>query len=130
MGTGDAADSSCMHFHTSKNHPEENVFNDERIRIGLCADTHFWPTNTLYCGSHGSLQLQPWSEQLLTVLLAELANAQLDCIIHMGDVTCGGGVYGMPESEFYTALAQSAAKYRQLNRPFYALPGNHDCPPG
>ncbi|MFN8491981.1 MAG: metallophosphoesterase [Caldilineaceae bacterium] len=106
------------------------MFNEQQVRIGLCADTHFWPTNTLYCGSHGSLQLQPWSEQLLTVLLTELAQAQLDCVIHLGDITCGGGVYGMPEHEFYTALDQTHAKYQQLALPFYALPGNHDCPPG
>ena len=106
------------------------MFSDQQVRIGLCADTHFWPTNTLYCGSNGSLQLQPWSEQLLTVLLAELAKAQLDCVIHMGDITCGGGVYGMPENDFYTALDQTKAKYQKLALPFYALPGNHDCPPG
>lgn len=106
------------------------MFNNERIRIGLCADTHFWPTNTLYCGSHGSLQLQPWSEQLQAVLLAELAKAQLDCIVHLGDVTCGGSVYGMPEAEFYAALEQTHAKYHELELPVYALPGNHDCPPG
>ena len=111
-------------------YPEGNVVSDKQIRIGLCADTHFWPTNTLYCGSHGSLQLQPWSEQLQTVLLAELAKAQLDYVVHMGDITCGGGVYDMPENEFYTALQRTHREYSQLPAPFYALPGNHDCPPG
>jgi 3',5'-cyclic AMP phosphodiesterase CpdA len=106
------------------------VFNEKRIRIGLCADTHFWPTDTLYCGSHGSLQLQPWSEQLQSVLVTELAKAQLDYIIHMGDITCGGGVYDMPESKFYEALNRTHKEYSQLSTPFYALPGNHDCPPG
>ncbi len=106
------------------------MFNNERIRIGLCADTHFWPTNTLYSGSHGSLQLQPWSEQLQTVLLAELEGAQLDYVIHMGDITCGGGVYNMPEQEFYTALEHTHQTYNRLAARFYALPGNHDCPPG
>ena len=105
------------------------MFTDKQIRIGLCADTHFWPTDTLYSGSHGSLQLQPWSEQLQSVLLAELANAQLDTIVHMGDITCGGGVYNMPESEFYAALTRTHKAYSQLATPFYALPGNHDCPP-
>lgn len=104
--------------------------NNEQIRIGLCADTHFWPTNTFYSGSHGSLQLQPWSEQLQAVLLAELENAQLDYVIHMGDVTCGGGVYDMPPDEFYTALDRTYQEYRQLSACIYALPGNHDCPPG
>ncbi|CAN5729982.1 3',5'-cyclic-AMP phosphodiesterase [soil metagenome] len=104
--------------------------NNQRVRIGLCADTHFWPTDALYSGSHGSLQLQPWSEQLQSALLAELENAQLDYVIHMGDVTCGGGVYDMPPDEFYTALDQTHQAYRQLSARIYALPGNHDCPPG
>ncbi|MDQ3248677.1 MAG: metallophosphoesterase, partial [Chloroflexota bacterium] len=105
-------------------------FNNEKIRIGLCADTHFWPTNTLYCGSHGSLQFQPWSEQIGTVLLSELQRAQLDMIIHMGDMTCGGGVYEMPLQNFYTALTQTQQEYRRFSPHFYALPGNHDCLPG
>ncbi|MCX6044146.1 MAG: metallophosphoesterase [Chloroflexi bacterium] len=104
--------------------------NNERVRIGLCADTHFWPTNTLFSGSHGSLQLQPWSEQLQNALLAELENAQLDYVIHLGDVTCGGGVYDMPPDEFYAALDRTQQAYRQLSARIYALPGNHDCPPG
>jgi len=109
---------------------EENVFNQEEIRIGLCADTHFWPTNMLYCGSHGSLQLQPWSEKLQTVLLAELQRAQLDIVVHMGDTTCGGGVYDMTDDEFYAALELTHKQYCQLPVTLYALPGNHDCPPG
>jgi len=106
------------------------VFNTKRICIGVCADTHFWPTNILYCGSHGSLQLQPWSEQLQNTLLAELANARLDYIMHLGDITCGGGVYDMPEDEFYAALQRTHQAYNQLSTPVYALPGNHDCLPG
>jgi 3',5'-cyclic AMP phosphodiesterase CpdA len=106
------------------------VLNPEQISIGLCTDTHFWPTNVFYGGSDGSLQLQPWSEQLQAVLLAELEKAQLTYVLHLGDVTCGGGVYEMPEPEFYAALERTHEAYQQLSPRVHALPGNHDCPPG
>lgn len=101
-----------------------------RYRLGLCADTHFWYSGSYHHGSNGSLQLQPCSDLLLTGLLSELERAQLDMVLHLGDATCGGGFFRMEEEDFYTALDLVHQEMKCLSPPVYALPGNHDCPPG
>jgi hypothetical protein len=101
-----------------------------RYRIGLCADTHFWHNGHWRFGSNGSLQLQPCSDLLLSALLEELEEQRLDLVLHMGDTTCGGGYFHMPREDFYTALDIVHKEFGLLTPSVYALPGNHDCPPG
>jgi 3',5'-cyclic AMP phosphodiesterase CpdA len=99
-------------------------------RIGLCADVHFWQDGLLCFGGSGSLQLQPCSDWLFTMLLAEMEAARLDLAFHLGDATCGGGFFAMPRADFYAALDVVRHEFQLLSAPVYALPGNHDCPPG
>ena len=101
-----------------------------RYRIGLCADLHFWHNNAYQFGGEGSLQLQPCSDLLLAELLTQLEKAQVDMVIHLGDVTCGGGYFDMPRADFYNTLKLVHKEFERLPQPIYALPGNHDCPPG
>jgi 3',5'-cyclic AMP phosphodiesterase CpdA len=96
-------------------------------RIALCSDTHFWPGATRRYGYHAD-QLQPWSEVIQTCLLAELAAISPDLILHLGDLTCGGGHFQMPHDQFFTTLTATVTAFRALPAEFYALPGNHDCP--
>ncbi|MCB0155926.1 MAG: metallophosphoesterase, partial [Anaerolineae bacterium] len=96
-------------------------------RLALCSDTHFWPGATRRYG-HDEEQLQPWSVPLQAALLAELSAAAPDLILHLGDLTCGGGHFEMPEDEFYTVLAATVQAFASLPASFQALPGNHDCP--
>ena len=106
------------------------VSNQETISIGLISDTHFWPNGGMFRSGDGSLQLLGSSEQLLTSLIDDLDKVGVDLILHLGDVTCGGGTYSLSEDEF---LEAQRAMYDGLTRgrtPTYALPGNHDCPPG
>jgi 3',5'-cyclic AMP phosphodiesterase CpdA len=70
--------------------------------------------------------MQPWSREIQTVLLAELAAAQPDLVVHLGDITCGGGAFGMPEAEFNDTLTSVIAEFERLPAAFYGLPGNHD----
>jgi hypothetical protein len=39
--------------------------------------------------------MQPWSHEIQAVLLAEVTAAKPDLLFHLGDFTCGGGVFGM-----------------------------------
>lgn len=101
-----------------------------RYWVGLCADLHFWEAGACHFGGYGSLQLQPCSDWLLAQLLDEIEAAHLDLVLQLGDVTCGGGYFDMPEVAFYESLSLVHREFRRLTAPVYALPGNHDCPPG
>jgi 3',5'-cyclic AMP phosphodiesterase CpdA len=98
--------------------------------IGLCADTHYWPDAQNFVTSDGSLQLQGSSTELLTTLFQDLSQADLDLVIHLGDMTCGGGTYAMAPDQFVTTVVDLYRTYRSLNAPVYVLPGNHDSMPG
>lgn len=100
------------------------------VRIGLCSDTHYWSNSINNILSTGELQLQRYSDELQTTLFAELESANLDMVIHLGDLTCGGGSFGMPPEEFLQALSDTHAGFNNLSMPVHALPGNHDCLPG
>lgn len=95
-------------------------------RIALCSDTHFWPQSTQRFGQLGS-QLQPWSTEIQATLLAELMTARPDLLLHLGDITCGGGSFGMSAATFYSTLESILAAFQKLPVDFYGLPGNHDC---
>jgi Icc protein len=96
-------------------------------RIALCCDTHFWPNSARQFGATEG-QLQPHSRQIQEVLLAELQAASPDLIFHLGDLTCGGGAFEMPDVEFYATVDETVAAFQALPGEFSILPGNHDCP--
>lgn len=98
--------------------------------IGLCADTHYWPQGQDYVTSDGSLQLQGSTQELLTALFDDLRRARLDLVLHLGDLTCGGGTYDMAPELFVNTVVELHRMYQGLNLPVYALPGNHDSLPG
>lgn len=98
--------------------------------IALVTDTHFWQRSRPVITADGALQLQPRSEQLLEMLIADLAAAQVDLVVHLGDQTCGGGSYAMPPDEFVATLRRVHARLQTLDVPVIALPGNHDARPG
>lgn len=96
-----------------------------QTRIALCSDTHFWPGAEQRFGQFGS-QLQPWSGEIAAALVAELDAAQPEIILHLGDLTCGGGSFAMPAKSFQAALAEIITDLQSLGAAFYGLPGNHD----
>jgi 3',5'-cyclic AMP phosphodiesterase CpdA len=98
-------------------------------RLALCSDTHFWPGAQQRFGTLGA-QMQPWSSEIQAVLLAEIAAAQPDLLFHLGDLTCGGGSFGMAADDFQTTLTAFVTACRRLPSVFYGVPGNHDCPLG
>ncbi len=98
--------------------------------IAIITDTHYWPRSEPVYTSEGALQLQPWSEQILATLLAEVKAAQVDLVLHLGDQVCGGGGYAMPEEEYEAALEEMHRQLHSIGAPTYALPGNHDARPG
>lgn len=103
---------------------------NSQTRIGLCTDTHYWLGTQQRHGLFEDDQLQPWSGPIQTTLLAELKDAHLDMVIHLGDFTCGGGYYKMPEAAFFKTLKTIYREFMALSANFRALPGNHDCLPG
>lgn len=107
-----------------------NSYSHSCMRIGLCSDTHYWPGGTNTLTPAGGLQLQQHSQQLQASLLSELKAADVDLVIHLGDLTCGGGSFGMPREKFLQSLLETHAGFNSLSMPTYALPGNHDCLPG
>ncbi|MFO7631041.1 MAG: metallophosphoesterase [Caldilinea sp.] len=98
--------------------------------IGIVTDTHYWARSQPIRTSDGAVQLQPWSEQILTTLLAEMQAAQVDLVVHLGDLVCGGGSYGMPGDEFEDAMNYVHRRLHETGAPVMALPGNHDAHPG
>lgn len=42
----------------------------------------------------------------------------------------GGGGFAMSPQAFYDTLDQMQNQFQQLCAQIYAIPGNHDCPPG
>lgn len=100
------------------------------VRIGLCADTHYWPQSGNLVGGEGNIQLLGESNRLLSQLTTELAAADLDLVLHLGDFTCGGGYFEMPFCDFVSAVDATHEALTQFAPPVYGLPGNHDCPPG
>ena len=96
-------------------------------RIALCSDTHFWPDATRRYG-HDKDQLQPWSEEIQASLFNELKAVAPDMILHLGDLTCGGGHFKMPPDQFFATLTATVDAFRSLPADFHGLPGNHDCP--
>lgn len=104
--------------------------NGDPISIGICADTHYWPDGQDVVSSDGSLQLQGSSKVLLASLFDELSRANLDLVLHLGDLTCGGGTYAMSPDLFTTAVVDLYQTYQNLKTPVFALPGNHDSMPG
>lgn len=97
--------------------------------LALFSDTHLWPGATYRFGGAGS-QMQPWSHEIQRVLLSELTAARPDLLLHLGDLTCGGGAFGMPADHFYPTLQEFIAALNQVPGKFYGLPGNHDAPLG
>lgn len=97
--------------------------------IGVCSDTHFWRTDEPVVTSDGSMQLQPWSVELLNELVNSLREQKVDLVLHLGDQTCGGGTFGMTPDEFLAELDYLREAYLSMGIPFYPLPGNHDSLP-
>lgn len=100
------------------------------FRLGIITDTHYWQRSEPFITSEGAVQLQPWSEQILDVLVHDLHAARLDLIIHLGDLVCGGGGYKMPGDEFVQSMRYVHRRLQELDVPVVALPGNHDLHPG
>ena len=96
---------------------------ENSITVGIISDTHFWLDSPTGFGQ----QLQQYSRQIQAVLLEEMQAARLDLAIHLGDLVCGGGTYGMSAAEFGRTLDWFLAGLQQLPFPVHLLPGNHDA---
>lgn len=99
------------------------------LTIGLVTDTHFWPAAPQAFGE-GGRQLQPHSCLLCDLLVQDMRGQALDMAVHLGDVTCGGGGYGMPDADVARTLLWLRTRLDALDCPVRFLPGNHDAPLG
>ena len=63
----------------------------DSITVGIMSDTHFWLDSPTGFGR----QLQQHTRDIQAVLWGEMQAAQLDMAVHLGDIVCGGGAYGM-----------------------------------
>lgn len=98
--------------------------------LGIISDTHYWQRAEPVVTKEGAIQLQRWSEILLATLLDEMASAGVTQIVHLGDVTCGGGTYDMPTADFVDTLASLCRRFQESPIPVAMIPGNHDSWPG
>ncbi len=96
------------------------------IHIGLVTDTHFWFESDCGFGAD-QRQLQPQSQLLLDLLLTGLRAQPLDLVLHLGDITCGGGGYGMPDPQVAATIRKVKAGLETVGCPVGMVPGNHDC---
>lgn len=99
------------------------------VHIALITDTHAWPGCRRSFGHKGE-QLQPWFDTIHSTFLAEVRQAEPDILIHLGDFTCGGGTFQMPDDAFFATFKQLCDDYSGAAATFYGMPGNHDCPAG
>ncbi len=97
--------------------------------IALCGDTHAWFGASQAFGPFGE-QLQPWSGPILDALEQELREERPDLVLHLGDYTCGGGVFQMPDPDFHGSLRRVHETLQGAGMAYQGLPGNHDCPYG
>ena len=101
----------------------------DETRIALLTDTHAWPDAPGAFGGEQE-QLQPAFETIHATFLADVRSQSPEILIHLGDFTCGGGSFEMPQPAFYAALQRLNRELRAAAPQFYGLPGNHDCPAG
>ncbi len=101
----------------------------DEIRIALTTDTHAWP-GCQQCFGAEHEQLQPWFETMHTTFLDEVGSASPDILVHLGDFSCGGGTFEMPQEAFYSVMERLTKEYGEVAPQFCGLPGNHDCPAG
>ena len=99
---------------------------NNEVQIGLVTDSHFWFGSNQGFGA-GGRQLQPQSQLLLDLLVTDLQAQHLDLILHLGDITCGGGGYGMPDPLVATAIHKVKSGLESIGCPVGMVPGNHDC---
>ncbi len=95
----------------------------DSVTIGIVSDTHFWPDSPAGFGR----QFQQHTRCIQAVLWEELRAAQLDMAVHLGDIVCGGGAYGMSAAEFGRTLDWFLRELQDLPFPVHLLPGNHDA---
>ncbi len=98
-------------------------------RIAVVADTHIWPTTLPPAGDDYAAMLLDQTDVLHTLLLEELDKSGAQLVIHLGDLTCGGGFFGMPPAAFSPLMLRLRSDFAALKMPVHALPGNHDAPP-
>lgn len=95
----------------------------DSVTVGIVSDTHFWLDSPNGFGR----QLQQHTRYIQAVLWEEMRAAQLDLVVHLGDITCGGGNFGMSAAEFDRTLDWFLEGLQQLSCPVHLLPGNHDA---
>lgn len=100
------------------------------MRIGLCTDTHNWTPSQVETTLPEEYPMMRHTGALQALLLQELARADLDLVLHLGDFVCGGGDNDLTEEAFYDLEETTHRDFASLSAPVYGLPGNHDSPPG
>lgn len=98
-------------------------------RIALVTDTHTWHSQARP-GPEVHLSLLEDSERLFAALLDDVRAAGPDLVLHLGDMTCGGGYFSLPPDDFSPQLRRLHQQWEALGLHLATIPGNHDCPPG
>lgn len=98
--------------------------------IAICSDSHYWPQSPAFATSDGAIQLQNESREIIDLLLEDVRSLGATHLLHLGDLTCGGGTYRMPREEFAAALIELRDAFDRMAIPVHVIPGNHDSMPG
>lgn len=96
------------------------------VRFAVIADNH------LYVGPPDDgkpPRVLTEGVRILETLVADLNALDLDFVVHMGDLTCGGGGFAMPYEAYVKSLDVAAQLLSDVNAPLHVVPGNHDCDP-
>ncbi len=102
--------------------------NQTTTRIGLCTDTHNWTPSEIATTLPDEYPMMRHTGELQALLLEELARAELDLVLHLGDFACGGSNDLTPEA-FFNLEETIFRDFAALPASVYGLPGNHDSPP-
>lgn len=100
-------------------------------RVAILSDTHLCNLPEPMVNGQGSLIQLDQSHLLAQTAVECIADTHPAAVLHLGDQASGGDYFGMvAETDYLAEIDFLQSLLGGVDAPAFALPGNHDCPPG
>ena len=93
-------------------------------RFVFLTDTHYWPNAP---ADYGAPKMLTQGRTIHEAMVSAINALEPDFVLHGGDFLCGGSSFDLPTDVFEESIRDTRGYYDQIQSPFYAVPGNHDC---